>query len=223
MLNKEFNQWQRDYNTKIRRWVPNYDGLISAMTEWSGQQPPTSILDLGCGNGNVVSALLPRYPRAQFTLVDASEDMLRACRQLFGHQKNIRYANQYFQELSFQPASFDLVVAGLAFHHLKGAEKQLVFQKIFQWLRPGGRLLASDLYASKQWPDYQQKVMAPWAAFAKKAGTPAEEWEAMLIHHAQFDFPDAFEDQEAWLQEAGFSAVEITYLVGYWGTIQARK
>ena len=223
MLNQEFNTWQQDYNAKIRRWVPHYDTLVKGMTQWSGDHPPATILDLGCGNGNTVGLLLKQYPEANYTLVDASEDMISACQFRFRQRSNIHYEQSYFQDLDFTTDTFDLVVAGLAFHHLKGPEKQAIFEQVYRWLRPGGELLASDLYASKQWPDYEGQVMQPWAAFAKKAGTPASEWEAMLVHHAQYDFPDSYEKQQHWLQKAGFTEVEINWVDGFWGTLRAKK
>lgn len=223
MLNKEFNTWQLDYNAKIRRWVPYYDQLIEEMVQPPSAQAPQDILDLGCGNGNAIALLLEKYPTADFTLVDAAEDMIEACRQRFEGQTNLIYAQKYFQELSLLPDSFDLVLAGLSFHHLQGEEKQKIFQEVYRWLRPGGVLSASDLYASKKHPDYQEEVLQVWEGLAKEQGTTDPEWEALLEHHAQYDFPDSFEEQITWMKEAGFSEVKITFVKGNWGTVQAIK
>jgi tRNA (cmo5U34)-methyltransferase len=223
MLNKEFNTWQQDYNAKIRRWVPHYDRLLAEMVQLVDLPETPDFLDLGCGNGNAVALLLKKYPEAEYTLVDAAEDMIDACRQRFALQKNITYAQKYFQDLNLMPQSFDGVIAGLAFHHLRGVEKKEIFREIYRWLRPGGILSASDLYASKQRSDYRQEVMQSWETLAKSQGTSEREWQAMEEHHAAYDFPDSFEDQISWMKEAGFQDVKITYVSGYWGTVQAHK
>jgi tRNA (cmo5U34)-methyltransferase len=47
--------------------------------------------------------------------------------------------------LSFEPAFFDLIVAGQVLHHLReDAEWELMFGRFHQWLRPSGALFVAD-------------------------------------------------------------------------------
>lgn len=223
MLNEEFNTWQVDYTAKIRRWVPAYDQLIEHLTTFPAMFDPRSILDLGSGNGNVVAALLHKYPLAHYTIVDASHDMIQATQKRFVQYPEIAYKENFFNELNFLSSSFDLITAGLALHHLNGAEKQDLFQQIHRWLRPGGRLSISDLFATKTNPNYQVEVLEPWEAYAKKHGTEAEEWLELMEHHAEFDFPDTLEDHIAWLEKVGFKEPKITFQHGHWGNLQMIK
>ncbi len=223
MLNKEFNTWQQDYNAKIRRWVPAYDQLIESMTNLPENFKPVDILDLGSGNGNATGALLEKYPNAHFTLVDASEDMIVATQERFKSQKEIAYKEKYFQDLNFLPNSFDLVTAGLAFHHLDQVDKQALFAQIYLWLRPGGRLSISDLFATKQNPDYATQVIKPWEEFAKEQGTADEEWINLMEHHKEYDFPDTLEDHISWLEFVGFKGAKNTFRQGHWGNLQVFK
>jgi ubiquinone/menaquinone biosynthesis C-methylase UbiE len=223
MLNQEFNTWQQDYSSKIRRWVPAYEELIGHLTTFPEDFKPADILDLGSGNGNATAALLQHYPAAHFTLVDASEEMIEATRQRFAAQAEVSFKEKYFQELNFLSNSFDLVLAGLAFHHLKAKEKQAVFEQIYRWLRPTGRLSISDLFASKKNPNYVAETLGPWEAYAKSQGTPEEEWITLMEHHEAFDFPDTFEDHISWLEAAGFKEPKIVFVQGDWGTLQVVK
>lgn len=49
--------------------------------------------------------------------------------------------------LSFEApdASYDAVVTSLALHHLSDVWKAVALQRIFRWLRPGGRLVLIDV------------------------------------------------------------------------------
>lgn len=223
MLNQEFNNWQQDYTAKIRRWVPAYDQLIASMTTLAEDFKPADILDLGSGNGNAVAALLEKYPIADYTIVDASEEMIRASQERFAEQKAISYKEKFFQDLNFLPNSFDLVTAGLAFHHLDQVEKQSLFTQIYRWLRPGGCLSISDLFASKANPNYALNILTPWEEYAKKRGTSDEEWLNLMEHHAEFDFPDTLKDHLDWLASAGFKNASTKLVHGDWGNLKAFK
>ncbi|MEM6377701.1 MAG: class I SAM-dependent methyltransferase [Bacteroidota bacterium] len=223
MLNEEFNTWQQDYTAKIRRWVPAYDHLIAHLTTFPEAFTPKDILDLGSGNGNVVANLLEKYPAAQYTLVDASHDMILATQERFATHADFSYKEKYFQDLNFLPNSFDLVTACLAFHHLNGKEKKAIFAQLFRWLRPGGKLSISDLFASKENIDYETTIIRPWEAYAKEQGTPDEEWIGLMEHHAEFDFPDTLENHIYWLKEVGFQKAKTTFLHGDWGNLQVTK
>ena len=223
MLNEEFNTWQQDYTAKIRRWVPAYDQLIEHLTTFPPMFDPANILDLGSGNGNVVAALLDKYPKAEYTLVDASQDMILATQERFAAQANFSYIEKYFQDLNFFPNSFDLITACLAFHHLNGKEKQAIFAQIYRWLRPGGKLSISDLFANKKNANYETCVLKPLEAYAKKQGTPDEEWIGLMEHHTEFDFPDTLEDHIQWLKEVGFTEAKVTFQYGDWANLQVVK
>lgn len=222
MLNKEFDTWQADYTAKINRWVPYYKDLLVQLIP--AGKAAKDILDLGSGNGNVVAQLMNQFPEASYSLVDASEEMLAATEFRFRNRPGVQQFQKYFQDLSFPSASFDLVTACLAFHHLKGEEKKAIFKEIIHWLRPGGVLMISDLFATKKDVNYPQEILQPWEQYAKSKGTPDEEWRSLMEHHQDYDFPDTLEDHVSWLRSAGFERVDVfPSNQANWGTIQAQK
>jgi tRNA (cmo5U34)-methyltransferase len=219
---QEFNTWQDGYTDKVLRWVPHYQELLhSAAGGLFNGADPQQVLDLGCGNGNATALLLAQFPAASFTLLDASEEMLSACEARFGHQFGFERVQTYFETTQFEPQRFDLIVAVLALHHLPAGEKQRLFAAIRSWLKPGGVFRYADLFASKTWPYYEKEVIADWKAQALQRGTTEEEWAALMQHHERYDFPDTFEDTLAWLRDAGFESVGITWQSGFWGNITA--
>lgn len=114
----------------------------------SASPSATHALDVGCGAGNYSLKLLERLPGLHIDLVDLSRPMLDRAVARIGavastpptaHQADIR-------DLDLDPASYDIVVAAAALHHLRGDEEwRSVFEKLFAAIRPGGSIWISDL------------------------------------------------------------------------------
>ncbi|MCW7491388.1 methyltransferase domain-containing protein [Leptospira sp. 2 VSF19] len=84
---------------------------------------PESILDLGCGPGDMSSRLFSQFPDSNFTFVDGSEFMLDLCKKRMGTltSKKRNQKMEFKKELvqDFVPESpFDLVFSNSLLHHL---------------------------------------------------------------------------------------------------------
>jgi len=224
LVGQEFDKLEDGYTEKIRRWVPHYDELIHSLVAGLPDDfEPQTTLDLGAGNGNSTFAVRQRFPGVDMVLVDASAKMVLSCAERFGTSDVFTYVEKYMQELSFMPKTFDLVVAGLSLHHLQEADKQVLFSRIYEWLRPGGRFLACDIFVDTKDEQNHQQALAEWERIAREQGSSDEDWQYLMEHYAEYDHPDSFDDQMKWLRESGFPQVSIAFSRGYFGTIQAVK
>ena len=96
----EFNEFSKNYTQDMIGCVPHYLELMESFIKFLPTHfQPKTILDLGSGNGNVSAQLLPYFPDAQYTLVDASAEMIRICQERFSNYQ-ISFANCYFDEFS---------------------------------------------------------------------------------------------------------------------------
>lgn len=84
---------------------------------------PESILDLGCGPGDMSSRLYLQFPMANFTFLDGSEFMLDFCKKRIGtlvpkkRNNKINFKKELIQD--FVPEStYDLVFSNSLLHHL---------------------------------------------------------------------------------------------------------
>lgn len=99
-----------------------------------------SILDLGCGSGDVTAEIATRAPDARVIGIDSSQDMIKAA--LANHNKR---TNLFFiiadaqNELPFEQRSFDLVFSSAALLWIKN--KQAVFDNLNKCLMPGGHIV----------------------------------------------------------------------------------
>lgn len=84
---------------------------------------PESILDLGCGPGDMSSRLYSQFPNGNFTFLDGSEFMLDLCKKRMGtlvskkRNKKIEFKKELIQD--FVPEfPYDLVFSNSLLHHL---------------------------------------------------------------------------------------------------------
>lgn len=221
-ISEEFNEFSINYTSDMIGCVPYYLFLMDAMiADLPRGFKPDSILDLGCGNGNVTANLIRTFPDSSYTLLDASPEMIALCARRFeGYQ--VTYKTCYFSEYDFPENSFDMITAGFSLHHCSAEEKRELFRKIFGSLKKGGVFGCSDLMIGKQHPAHPQ-LLESWKAFVHKQFPDGEKWDWLMEHYAEFDKPDHSDDQIKWLKDAGFNAVSLNAKDEFWAHIRAVK
>ncbi len=152
---------------------------------------PRRIVDLGCGDGRLAARVLAARPDVEAVLViDRSPPMLERARTRFGGDPRIEVrAGDLAAPLDLGAA--DVVVSGLAIHHLADGRKRSLFAEVAAALRPGGVFANLDVVASA--------TEARHAAFLAAIHRPADDPEDRLA---------PVEDQLAWLREAGLVEVD---------------
>ncbi|MCB7480823.1 class I SAM-dependent methyltransferase [Christiangramia sediminis] len=218
----EFNEFSKNYTNDMIGCAPHYLQLVESFVKYFPENfNPGSVLDLGCGNGNISSQLVPYFPNATYTLVDASTEMINLCRHKF-KDHNFIYHNNYFKDFSFNKDSYDLIVAGFSLHHLEDKEKQSIFKDIYSSLKQGGIFSYSDLMISKTNPEHP-KILEEWHSFVNISFPDGEKWKWIMEHYDAFDKPTDYNIQIEWMKNAGFDDIQILYNQGYWIYLQAVK
>lgn len=101
--------------------------------------PGNYILDLGCGNGNIIS-LLKKRKKASYYGVDLSEKMIREAKKRVG--KDVALTTADAMNLPFQDEMFDIVICNASFHHY--TRPLTAVKEIKRVLKPGGTLVLGD-------------------------------------------------------------------------------
>ncbi len=218
----EFNNFSKNYTNDMIGCVPHYLQLVSSFVKHLPDNfNPKSILDLGCGNGNLTAQLVSYFPNATFTLVDASSEMIDLCRNQFSDYDFI-YSNKYFKDFLFNAESYDLIVAGFSLHHCDNTEKQSIFKDINSSLIKGGIFSYSDLMINKNNPDHPM-LLEQWNEFVNNNFPDGKKWTWIMEHYEAFDKPADYLVQIEWLKNAGFSDIQIPFKKDYWVYLQAVK
>ena len=216
----EFDAFSENYTDDMIGCVPHYVNLLSCFTQGIPKKfNPGNILDLGCGNGNVTDRLSHSFPNARFTLLDASQEMLGLCKKRF-ENFHTTYIESYFNDFGFNENHYDMIVAGFSLHHCDSTEKKELFQRIYKSLTKGGIFSSADLMISKNNTEHS-KLVQDWNQFVNTNFPEGEKWKWLMEHYDEFDKPDNYNDQTAWLKNAGFKDIKITSYEKYWAHFQA--
>jgi SAM-dependent methyltransferase len=149
---------------------------------------PRRVLDLGCGDGRVAAVVLDHRPSVEVVVAaDTSPPMLDAARARFADDHRVRVIERDLRDGLPEGGPWDVVVSGMAIHHLEDTDKQVLFGQIADGLASGGTFANLEVVASSTPEEH--------AAFLAAIERTADDPEDRLA---------LVEDQLAWLEAAGF-------------------
>ena len=117
--------------------------------------------DLGCGTGQVASALAPFVTRV--IAVDRSGEMLQAARRRVRDAGNVEVRRGDLEALPIADGELDAATLLLVLHHLPDPAAALA--EAARVLRAGGRLVISDMLPHEH-EEYRQQMGHVWLGFA---------------------------------------------------------
>jgi len=148
-VTRDFDRRAIWYDLSPRRWqffVP----VQKAALKLAGPciASPKTILDVGCGTGQLIRRMAKTFPNAQLFGVDASKEMVDRARNIIREGVNGRVELAAAEALPFPDSSFDLVVSTVSFHHWQDQPRGLT--EIRRVLHNGGVFVLADMLASSR-------------------------------------------------------------------------
>ncbi|MFD7021731.1 class I SAM-dependent methyltransferase [Promicromonospora sukumoe] len=130
-----------DAFTRLSRVRPLHD-RAAALADVA---PGESVLDLGCGTGNLSLAVLRAQPAARVTGLDPDAAALRvAARKASRRRVPLTLVQGFADRLPVDDGSLDHVVSALALHHVPDEARVRFGQEAYRALRPGGTVTIVD-------------------------------------------------------------------------------
>ena len=123
-----------------RRWSFYIEATLRETLSRLELQPGESLLDVGCGTGALLEALLATGREAQLSGADLSPEMLEVARSRLG--KAVLLKQSHAESLPFPDEAFDVVVSTNAFHYFRNPPAAL--EEMARVLRPRGRIVITD-------------------------------------------------------------------------------
>jgi tRNA (cmo5U34)-methyltransferase len=218
-----FASMVESYDSLIRRAVPRYDEMVARLLEYV---PPyaQSLVELGCGTGNLSLQLLSKFPRSALTFVDASPEMIALTRSrvdqaMPSNGQSVGFLVQRFEELDFPDRPVDVVVSSISLHHVE--DKARLYARVRSLLNSGGRFCFADQIRGE--PESNHRLnWERWLDFCRERGHCApDEIESLLQHAAAHDHYTTLTEHIALLSETGFSEIDCVWRNGMWGIVTA--
>jgi len=186
------NEWSdpehvADY---LKREAPHRD-LAESMLRQALPDNVKRVLDLGTGDGRMLALVLSEHPDARGLGIDSSEPMLARAHERFQGAPGVELKVHDLEQPLDATGPFDVVVSGLAIHHLDDDRKAAIFAEVHTLLAPGGVFANLDLVSSETDGLHER--------FLREIGR---------THEDPADQPASLCSQLEWLRDTGFAEVD---------------
>jgi len=165
------------------------------------------VLDIGTGDGRLLSMILAGRPDVYGIGLDFSPAMLEHARSQFAGNKNVQILDVNLEDPLPDLGTFDAIVSSFAIHHCTHERKRSLYEEVFRMLNPGAVFCNLEHVASPTDRLHEQ--------FMKKIGESVENEDPtnkLLEMQTQLE----------WLKAIGFEDVdcywkwlELALLIGY--------
>lgn len=147
--------------------------------------------DLGTGDGRLLALVRTRYPDAEVMGFDSSAAMLDRAKERFDGVSKVELRDHDLQAPLPDASGAEVVVSGLAIHHLEDRRKRELFDEVHGLLAPGGVFANLDLVRSSSARLHER--------FRREIGRVKDDPTDRLA---------GLDEQMDWLREVGFVEVD---------------
>jgi SAM-dependent methyltransferase len=151
------------------------------------------VLDLGSGDGRLLSFVLAARPRARGLALDFSPPMLEKLNERFGSGSPVDIVEHNLEAPLPCLGTFDVVISSYAIHHLVDDRKRALYAEIWGILEPGGVFCNLEHVSSPSAYAHDRFLQA--FGITREDEDPSNK---LLDVHTQLQ----------WLREIGFSDVD---------------
>jgi tRNA (cmo5U34)-methyltransferase len=227
------NRWDEDTSKRYldygRYFVPEREEQMCIMVDLLKAIPePRHVLELCCGEGLLAELILEQLPEATYMGLDGSALMLeRAAQKLSRFGERAKLGSFDLADLSWRRLArpMQAVVSSLAIHHLDGEGKRLLFKVVFGMLVQGGMCIIADMvepatYAGRQVAADAWDEVVHRCSLELDGSTTGfdfflrEGWNTYRYKDPDdIDHPSPLLDQLEWLEQAGFTGVDVHFML----------
>ena len=122
----------------------------------------------------------------------------------------MRYQLENFEDYEFDSA-YDIAVSSLALHHLVSEDDKIKFyKKIYSCLKSGGVFYNADVILGSS-SHLQKRYMEKWREYMRLQVSEEEIEQKWIPLHYDEDHPSKLINQLDWLQDIGFTEVDVVW------------
>ncbi|MDR6549892.1 class I SAM-dependent methyltransferase [Paenibacillus qinlingensis] len=211
------------YDTKARISIPSYDALFAMIQSYFRVQldgGDASLLVIGAGGGNELTAWGPANPAWSFTGIDISEEMLKIAQYKANQlrlENRVNLIHGTIDELPATDEKFDAASCILVLHFIPDVQEKLkLLRTINAHLKPGAPFVLVSAFGDRDSKELQNRLHI-WKSFWLDAGDEASSVDEM-VNKALMSLSFLSDEHiEKLLTEAGFTNITRFYTTGLFG------
>lgn len=210
-LKKHFNKEAENFDKQVQRNIPCYNQMLEALINAiPDTKENPKILDLGCGTGNITLKVLERFPKAQVTCLDLSENMIEIAKEKLSEYDNVEYVVDDFTQTGLTE-KYDAIISSLALHHIPNdREKEEMYKAIYNALTSNGVFYNADVIKASN--EYNQKLYNKIAVTdMKENGVTDEEISEHKGKRDANDIPTTMFNHIKMLENVGFKEIDVIW------------
>lgn len=207
------------YEENARNSIPTYDMLFSMVQSYFRAQlggKHASLLVVGAGGGNELSAWGPSNPKWAFTGVDPSKEMLQMAldkSMQLGLEDRVQLIQGTVANLPVVDSKFDAASCILVLHFIKDVQQKLELLKtIKDKLKPGAPFVLVTAYGDPAGAELQDRINV-WKSFFYDVGYDSSKLDEMGKGIMNISFIPEHHIEQL-LEESGFIKITRFYSTG---------
>lgn len=170
------------------------------------------LLDIGCGAGNYTLKMLSKIRDLNCVMNDLSMPMLQKAKERVAPQTSgtVTIIQDDMRSLNLPGNHFDIILAAATLHHLRDDDDwELMFTKIYAWLKPGGSFWISD-FITHHTEVITKLFEDKYSSYLETLGGAA--YRQKVMEYVSYeDTPRSLNYQLALLAKVGFSKIDILH------------
>ena len=198
-----FDKRSKQYDDHIRNSVASFRDIYALIADpIAATAEPVTILDIGCGTGLELEAVLRKAPNARITGIDLSPKMLECLREKYRDRLGqVTLVEGSYLEYPFSKNVYDYVISVMTLHHLLPDRKRAFYRNMRKALKHGGAYIEADYIVTQE----KERQMRERFEGLRERHRDIEDGS----HH--IDIPMSLETQEHVLLDAGFARVDVLW------------
>ncbi|MGG4449467.1 class I SAM-dependent methyltransferase [Brevibacillus porteri] len=210
-----------DANTRIS--IPTYDFLFTMVQSYFRAQlgeKAASLLVIGAGGGNELSAWGPSNPKWTFTGVDPSAEMLAMAKNKtvqLGMESRVQLIQGTIDDVPYPDSKYDAASCILVLHFINDEQEKLkLLRAIKEHLKPGAPFVLVSAYGDRHDAELRNRLHI-WKSFFLDVGYESAKVEEMgntIMTKVSFLSEPKIEQL---LREAGFTHIGRFHSTGLFG------
>ena len=210
-LKKHFNKEAEAFDEQVQKNIPCYNEMLTALINAiPDNKKNPKILDLGCGTGNITQKALKRFPDAEVTCLDLSENMIEIAKDKLSDYEKIEYIVGDFTQMQIE-TKYDVILSSLALHHIPNdEEKEAMYKDIYEALEKDGVFYNADVIKANS--NYNEELNNKIAIQEmKENGVTDEEITEHKGKRDANDIPTTLINNIKMLENVGFEEIDVIW------------